>query len=148
MPTVLHKRQRLANFQSVADKTEFFYQDENDVLSMVNNISLYSNTNAQSGIMLANELLNGVPSNAHKLMIFITDGESAAPSNFYAYYNEADIPNRINSASLVRLGSLLFAVYEGIQAPVTDEDLIRINFTESNVNADYAKRSVNTGNAE
>lgn len=115
----------LSNFQSVTDKTEFFYQNENDILSMVSNISRFSDTNAQSGILLANELLNGVPENTHKLIIFITDGESAASSNFYAYYNEADIPNRIHSASLVQQGSLLYAVYNGIQALVTNEDLVR-----------------------
>ncbi|MGG1876413.1 vWA domain-containing protein [Paenibacillus cisolokensis] len=115
----------LANFQSVADKTEFFYQDENDILSMVNNISRYSNTNAQSGLLLANELLEGVPEHAHKLIIFITDGESAASSTFYAYYNEANIPAHIHAASLVQEGALLYAVYNGIQALVTSEDLVR-----------------------
>lgn len=122
----------LANFQSVADKTEFFYQNQGDILTMVNNISRYSNTNAQSGLLLANELLNAVPESSNKLIIFITDGESAASSTFYAYYNEADIPNRIQSATLSQEGSLLYAVYNGNRALVTDADLIREGIDPNN----------------
>jgi len=74
---------------------------------MVDNMSRYSNTNAQSGILLATELANGVPENAHKLIIFITDGDSAASSTFYAYYDEADVANQINAATLVQQDCLL-----------------------------------------
>ncbi|RNB88798.1 VWA domain-containing protein [Brevibacillus nitrificans] len=122
----------LLNFQSVSNKTEFFYQDEASVLQMVDNISRYSNTNVQSGLLLATDLLNGVPQNAHKLIILITDGESAASSNFYAYYNQANIPTRINSATFVQENSLLFAVYNGIFAQVTDADLIQEGIDPSN----------------
>lgn len=115
----------LANFRNVADKTAFFYQNEEDIETMIDNISRYSNTNIQSGFLLAGELLEDIPVKAHKLIILMTDGESAASSTFFAYYNEADIPNRINAAILVREGNALFADAGGIRAPVTNEDLIR-----------------------
>lgn len=115
----------LANFRSVADKTAFFYQNEEEIETMINNISLYSNTNIESGFLLAGELLEEIPVGAHKLIILMTDGESAASSTFYAYYNEADIPNRISAATLVQEGGALFADYNGIRAQVTLEDLTR-----------------------
>ncbi|GGA44307.1 VWA domain-containing protein [Paenibacillus physcomitrellae] len=115
----------LANFRSVADKTTFFYENEEEVETMINNISRYSNTNIESGFLLAGELLEDIPVEAHKLIILLTDGESAASSTFYAYYNEADIPNRINAALLVQEGNTLFADSGGIRAQVTNEDLIR-----------------------
>lgn len=122
----------LNNYNSVTDKTLFFYQTEAEVLEMVNNISRYSNTNAQSGILLAHSLLNGVPEGSNKMMIFVTDGESAASSTFYAYYNEANIPSRINSATLVQQNGQLFARYNTILAPVTDEDLVREGINPNN----------------
>ncbi|MBX4146411.1 hypothetical protein [Paenibacillus lautus] len=115
----------LANFRSVADKTAFFYENEEEIETMINNISRYSNTNIESGFLLAGELLEDIPVEAHKLIILMTDGESAASSTFYAYYNEADIPNRINAAILLQEGNQLFANYNGIRAQVTNEDLIR-----------------------
>ena len=115
----------LANFRSVADKAAFFYQDEEDIETMIDNISRYSNTNVQSGFLLAGELLEAIPAQAHKLIILMTDGESAASSTFYAYYNEADIPARINAAVLLQEGNALLADYNGIRAPVTFEDLVR-----------------------
>ncbi len=115
----------LANFRSVADKTAFFYQNKEEIETMIDNISRYSNTNIQSGFLLAGELLEDIPAEAHKLIILMTDGESAASSTFYTYYNEADIPNRINAALLVQEGNALFVDYNGIRAPVTNEDLIR-----------------------
>lgn len=122
----------LNNFNSVADKTTFFYEDEADIDTMIDNISRYSNTNAQSGLLLAHELLNGVPANTRKVIIFITDGESAASSNFYAYYNEAGAAAAINAAMLVQVDSQLYAQYNSIMAPVTDEDLIREGIDPNN----------------
>ncbi|MDP4118119.1 MAG: VWA domain-containing protein [Bacillota bacterium] len=124
----------LKNYNSVKDKTLFFYSTKEDILKMLKNISRYDNTNCQSGIMLAHELLAGVPFKANKVILFITDGESTASSNFFAYYNQGNIPARINSASIIQTNGHLFVKYKSILAETTDRDLICEGIDPDNYN--------------
>lgn len=113
-----------AKFGAVEDKALFFYKDPQEFREMVCNVSRFENTNGESGLLLASRLLKGAPANAHKMVIFITDGECNTSSTFHSYYHQAAVEARLEEAEFVREVKGLWLVAGDLRMPVAREDMI------------------------
>ncbi len=113
-----------AKFEAVEDKSRFFYKNPQEFREMVRNISRFENTNGESGLLLAGRLLKAAPASAHKMVIFITDGESNTSSTFYTYYHQAPVAATLAAAEFVREEEELWLLTGGLKLPVRREDMI------------------------
>ena len=112
----------LAKYNSITDKTALFYSSRSDIVAMVSQITAYADTNAESGLLLARDLLKAAPENSIRQIIFITDGESSSSSTFYSLYNNAGAGEKIAKSSLSANGESIVASYENINEKLTERD--------------------------
>jgi|GEM_PF-6868750 len=94
--------------------------------SIIDNITQYSGTNVESGLLLAKDLLTGdssIPAKAKKSIVLMTDGETAASSTFAALFR--DELEGVNLANVYEMScdeSYIDALYDNIEGKVNPFD--------------------------
>jgi hypothetical protein len=122
-----------------AEISELIGRDISDRNSggVLNNISQYSGTNNEAGLLLAKDLLDGAGEDAYKNVVLISDGESPATSTFARLYEQplaegvhlGNVYEKTTDAGLVQ------SLYDGLSY---DGENRTVNFFDGNWhNVDY-----------
>jgi hypothetical protein len=121
-------KQFLDVFDQKSDVTEdFFYKDTSTLGSIVNNLSRFSNTNIESGLLMADFIVRHLPSDAKKYVFLITDGEANASSSVTQYFSNFDLVKEAlftdDDSKPLTTGAGIYSlkqIFERVAAKVTD----------------------------
>jgi len=91
--------------------------------TLIDNITQYSGTNVESGLLLAEDLLAAAPAKAKKTIVLMTDGESAASSTFAALFrDDLDGVNLANVYTMSCDSNYIQDVYDTVEGHVNPFD--------------------------
>jgi hypothetical protein len=121
-------------------KSDYFYgnEDGDALIHIIDNISQYSGTNVQSGLLLAGDLLSGVT--GKKSVVLMTDGESAATSTFAQLFRDPlDGVNLANVYEMSSNGNYVGGLYAAAESALNPFDG---NWHNVDVNTSHGERII------
>jgi hypothetical protein len=138
-----------SRFDADGDVTDdFFYRDTEQLASIVDNLSAYSNTNIESGLLAADYIIRHLPRDAKKYVFLITDGEASVSSWYAEAFNrfsddtvigallKDDNGDKLSSGGAIDAPYLLAKVFARVAEKASDEAFVSsiTGFSHTDVN--------------